>query len=109
MQFILIALLFMLMSQNAIAQSQCIDALQRLDALQLLPKIIFRCEPSGGWSVSVGSRSPQIPGDTRHPPESQDVAEIRMYKQALCVAGSGAQSDIIDSEMREALRQFVAG
>jgi hypothetical protein len=101
MQFIPMFLLFILMGQNAFAQSQCIDALQHLDALNLLPRIIFRCEPSGGWSVSAGSRSP---GDM-HPPESQ----IRIYKHALCVAGSGAQSDIVDSQMREALRQFIAG
>ena len=98
------ALLFALLAQDAFAQQQCFDALQRLDALQLVRgsgKVVFRCDPSGAWSLSVESQAAAQP----HP----GVAELQAYKRALCVAGSGAQTDLDDDAAREQLRQFVAG
>ena len=36
-------------------------------------------------------------------------AKIRAYKKALCVAGSGAQTDFVDDDTVEQFRQFIAG
>jgi hypothetical protein len=117
MRFGLFAIVFLLMGQNAIAQNQCLDALQRLDALQLVSKfgqIVFRCDPSGAWSVSIGnqgSASPSQVSSTHLSPSPglQPVTGLQTYKRALCIAGSDAQTDFVDNNMREGLRQFVAG
>ena len=104
---VLIALAFVLGGQEAVAQQQCLDALQRLDTLQLMRKFertVFRCEPSGGWSVSVEQTS--APSSQDPPP---DVAVLQAYKRALCVAGPHAKSEVLDNDTREQLRQFVAG
>jgi hypothetical protein len=117
---IVLALVFMLLGQEAVAQQQCLDALQRLDTLQLMRKFgqtVFRCEPSGGWSVSVENQT-SAPSSQGPPPDAQPdqgpqpkpgVAVLQAYKRALCVAGPHAKSDILDNDTREQLRQFVAG
>ena len=112
----LAAIVFVLLSQNAIAQEECLEALQRLDALQLLQRLgqaVFKCETSGAWSLSVGSNDSGtlLPGFSRPLVSLPNLnpAKIRAYKKALCVAGSGAQTDFVDDDTVEQFRQFIAG